>query len=56
LLSDRARKLDPSKDAVEIAKLKQEKSTAESKVQYLNFKVREMLDKPPQNPAANNAK
>jgi tetratricopeptide (TPR) repeat protein len=48
--------LDPSKDAVQVAKLKQEKSTAESKIQYLNFSIGEALDKPAPAPAPNAAR
>lgn len=56
VLEDKLKKLDSSKDAIEIAKVKQEKSTVESKVQYLNFSIGEMLDKPAQDSLNNTAK
>jgi tetratricopeptide (TPR) repeat protein len=50
-LDEKLVKLDPRKDTVEIAKVKQEKSTQEGKVNYLNFSIGEVLDKPPAVPA-----
>ncbi|HXZ67607.1 MAG TPA: tetratricopeptide repeat protein [Alphaproteobacteria bacterium] len=38
--------LDPQKDSVQIAKLKQQKSEAQNKVNYLNFSINEELAKP----------
>lgn len=51
-LDEKLAKLDPRKDAVEIAKVKQEKSTQEGKVNYLNFSIGEALDKPAAIPPA----
>lgn len=55
-LEEKLRKLDPGKDTVEIAKAKQEKSTVESKVQFLNFSIGEMLNRPAQDILTNTAK
>lgn len=45
-LEKKLTQLDPSTQSVEIAKAKQEKSTIESKVQYLNFSISQKLEAP----------
>ena len=53
VLEEKMKQLDPSKNAVELAKAKQEKSTIESKIQYLNLSISELLEAPAENsPAA----
>ena len=52
VLEEKIKQLDPNKNAVDLAKAKQEKSTIESKIQYLNFSISEQLDAPAQNPPA----
>ena len=48
VLDQQLQTLDPAKDAVKISEVKQKKSTVESKVQFLNFSIKEALEKPPQ--------
>ena len=38
--------LDPVKDQIAVSKLKQERSDAEAKANYLNFSIKELLDAP----------
>ncbi|HEY0844660.1 MAG TPA: hypothetical protein VGE12_04805 [Noviherbaspirillum sp.] len=45
-LEAKRKQLDPKKDAVAIAKIKQEESKRESKIDYLNFSITEELEKP----------
>ncbi len=50
-VEEKIKTYEREKNTVELAKAKQEKSTIESKVQYLNFSIGELLDKPPAMPA-----
>lgn len=45
-LDAKRKALDPKKDAVAISKIKQDVSTRESKIDYLNFSITEELEKP----------
>jgi hypothetical protein len=49
-LEERLSRLDPGKDSVEIAKVKQERSSAESKVNYITFTITQELEKPEPTP------
>lgn len=55
-LEEKLKQLDPGKNPVEVAKMKQAKSNAERKTQYLNFKIGEELEKPAQVTPSNAAK
>ena len=51
-LDDKLSKLDPSKDAVEVAKVKQQKSATQDKKRYVTFRINEALRTPEQAPSA----
>jgi hypothetical protein len=50
-LDNKLRKLDPSRDAVEIVRVKQQKSTVESKKRFVTFKINEALKTPEPTPS-----
>jgi tetratricopeptide (TPR) repeat protein len=56
VLDEKMKQLDPNRNAVELARAKQEKSTIESKIQYLNLSISELLETPAQNPPADAGK
>lgn len=51
-LNDKLNKLDPSRDAVEIAKVKQQKTSTEDKRKYVTFTINEALKTPDPLPSA----
>ena len=50
-LDDTIKTLDPAKDSVKIADLKNEKSNLENKVHYLNFSIGQIVARQPDKPA-----
>jgi tetratricopeptide (TPR) repeat protein len=55
-LDQKLKTLDPQKDSVEISKIKQQESTAQNKIHYLNFSISEELKKPTPAPQSVTAK
>jgi hypothetical protein len=51
-MEERLSRLDPQRDSVEIARIKQERSTAENKANFLTFSINTELDKPEPAPGA----